>query len=211
MKIFISWSGQRSHHLARILREWLPEIVQQIEPWLSSTDISKGELWGKELGASLAEYNQGIVCVTPENMTSPWLNYEAGALAKSLAEARIRPLLLDLRPSDVVGPLNQFQLTAVRDQADMLTFVKSINLHCARPLDEQRLEKVFVRSWPDFQAELERVLGLSAEAVVRDDNDMLREVLDRVRNMERHLFGGADVPMPRWGVTTDTPLSITEQ
>jgi hypothetical protein len=53
MKVFISWSGERSFALANALRRWLKLAVQSIEPWVSSKDIVAGQRWGYVLGKNL--------------------------------------------------------------------------------------------------------------------------------------------------------------
>ena len=82
MKIVISWSGERSKAIAEIFRLWLPCCLQYIEPWMSDSDIPKGKRWALELAGQLAGANFGLVCLTPENLYSPWVNFEAGALSK---------------------------------------------------------------------------------------------------------------------------------
>jgi len=42
MKVFISWSVQRSAAVADALRYWLPKVIQALEPWMSADDIEKG-------------------------------------------------------------------------------------------------------------------------------------------------------------------------
>ena len=82
MRVFISWSGQRSLAVGEALRDWLPLVIQSIRPFLSSTDIRAGQSWFNEISDHLKETNFGICCVTPANQSEPWLNFEAGAIAK---------------------------------------------------------------------------------------------------------------------------------
>jgi hypothetical protein len=111
MKIFISWSGIRSKAVAEALHDWLPTIIQAVRPWLSPADIDKGTRWRTEVATELEHSQVGIVCLTPENLNSSWLLFEAGALSKIQESSFICTLLYDLEPSTVVGPLGQFQHT----------------------------------------------------------------------------------------------------
>jgi len=38
-KVFISWSGPRSKHVASALRDLLPEILQDLDAWMSEHDM----------------------------------------------------------------------------------------------------------------------------------------------------------------------------
>ena len=49
MKVFLSWSGELSHKVALAFREWLPNVIQSIEPYVSSEDIDKGARWSAEM------------------------------------------------------------------------------------------------------------------------------------------------------------------
>jgi len=103
MKVFISWSGQRSRIVAELLRDWLPHCIQQLDPWIS-TDIDKGAQWFEEVQTALTtSKGQGIFCVTPENASAPWLNFEAGYVASG-GRSRIRTLLIDLGAADLRPP-----------------------------------------------------------------------------------------------------------
>ena len=42
MRVFISWSGERSKVLAQALKEWLPLVLHNVEPWMSEVDIAAG-------------------------------------------------------------------------------------------------------------------------------------------------------------------------
>ncbi|RWR47594.1 toll/interleukin-1 receptor domain-containing protein [Sinirhodobacter ferrireducens] len=109
MKVFISWSGTRSRAVATALKDWLPIILEGIEPWVSDKDISAGERWAQSVAGELEAANFGIICITPENLNADWILFESGALSKSMQDARVIPLLFDLDFSDISGPLAQFQ------------------------------------------------------------------------------------------------------
>jgi len=52
VKVFISWSGARSRAVAEALCEWLPQVIQTADPWIS-TDNEKGNRWNSEISANL--------------------------------------------------------------------------------------------------------------------------------------------------------------
>src|SRR6266850_5202901 len=109
MKVFFSWSGERSHSLAKAFREWLPNVIQAVDPWVSSADIVAGARWQSEIALQLQEARVGIIFLTPENVSSPWLLYEVGALSRALETAYMCPYLFGFSPSELRGPLIQFQ------------------------------------------------------------------------------------------------------
>jgi hypothetical protein len=189
MKVFISWSKPASRQLGSVLREWLPEVIQSIDPWMSSEDIEKGQRWASEIGAKLGELAQGILCITPDNVKEPWLNFEAGALAKSLDDSRVRPILLGLQTSAVTGPLAQFQATLATDREDMYRLVTSLNESAASPLDSVRLQRAFDRNWAEFETKLNSISTKTAPAAktekLRGTDDMVSELLDRMRELQR--------------------------
>jgi hypothetical protein len=55
---------------------------------MSEIDIQKGERWNDQIGRQLKDHDIGILCVTPENTSSDWLLFEAGALSKMFGEGR---------------------------------------------------------------------------------------------------------------------------
>src|SRR3954469_20494730 len=83
-RVFISWSGDTSRQVAEALKDWLPEVIEGIEPWLSTQDLTAGMRWGSELASQLERTDFGVICLTPDNLQAPWILFEAGALAKAV-------------------------------------------------------------------------------------------------------------------------------
>lgn len=52
MKVFVSWSGERSKALASALGPWLRQTVQALDPWLSM-QIDKGTRSGAQISGAL--------------------------------------------------------------------------------------------------------------------------------------------------------------
>jgi hypothetical protein len=158
VKVFISWSGPLSEQIARIFREWLPTIIPAAEPWVSSEDIEKGARWLTQLSDELASTSFGIFCLVPENLNSPWLNFEAGALSRSVDSSRVSPFLLGASASDLRGPLTQFQAT-VYEENDLRRLVLSISKACGNQcLSEDRLDQAFQVCWPWLRDRLDPIL-----------------------------------------------------
>src|SRR4051794_18245619 len=111
MRIFLSWSGARSAALARALRDWLPTVIQAVVPWMSEADIDAGARWSSDVVAQLQEVHVGIICLTADNMSSPALHFEAGALSKALDKSLVCTYLLGVQPADLRWPLATFQAT----------------------------------------------------------------------------------------------------
>src|SRR5271157_199900 len=124
-EVLLSWSGERSKALAMALRDWLPKVINALRPWLSSSDIEKGARWAGEIAAKLSSTSVGIICLTPSNLHSDWLLFEAGALSK-LKEAYVCTFLIDLDSAEIEFPLAQFQsTTATREQ--VFDLMKTLN------------------------------------------------------------------------------------
>src|SRR5712691_8589147 len=110
MRVFIIWSGERSGTVARVLRDWLPEVLQKVSAWISKADIEAGLRWSGELAQHLEASDFGVICLTKENQRKPWIHFESGAIAKKVEEGRVCPYLIKMRPTDIEpGPLTLFQ------------------------------------------------------------------------------------------------------
>jgi TIR domain len=192
VKIFISWSGLLSRRVAEILRDWLPDVLQAVQPYVSSKDIDKGTRWNVEISKELEACKYGIICVTAENVAEPWLNFEAGALSKSFEKGRVSPFLYGIGKGDLGGPMKQFQST-IYEHDDMLSLVQSINRSCDNPLPEPRVEAAFEQWWPnlrDLVAELNDFPSDESAPEAPDRSateDILTEILHIVREIRGEL------------------------
>lgn len=187
MKVFLSWSGPTSHGIALILRDWLPDVIQCISPWVSSEDIDKGARWSTDIASELDSSSYGIICLTEENLNAPWINFEAGALGKSIDNSRVSPVLFNLKKSELKGPLVQFQLT-VFEKEDMRKLMHSLNGAAKEQgLEPARLDKVFELWWPQLEAKLAGIPNVkptqSSDQVteVNSQSAILEELLDLTR------------------------------
>ncbi|SRR6266404_328248 len=186
MEIFISWSGSRSGAVARALHSWLPKIVNAFNPWLSSSDIEKGTRWTSDVAVRLEAAKAGIICLTPSNVHADWILFEAGALSKTLENTFVCPFLVGLEPSDIKGPLAQFQATrAIKE--DVLKLVKTLNRGLGEyALQDNHIDEAFDVWWPKLETQLQK-LPSDGGAVQpqRPERDILEEILSLVRTQNR--------------------------
>jgi len=188
MLVFLSWSGDQSKLVAEALENWLRQVVQAVDPWIS-TDISKGLRWGPEIADRLEKSKVGIICLARENLESRWILYEAGALSKT-KDAYVCTLLLGLRPTDIEQPLAQFQHTTT-DKEDMRQLVHTVNaavLKCGeKALSDPILDDVFNTYWPRLEQVFTQALAMKHQQAKqeRSEREILQEILELLRNQER--------------------------
>jgi hypothetical protein len=196
MKIFISWSGTVSRQIAEALSDWLQRTIQAVKPFYSP-DIDKGAKWSNEIDAALEGIRFGIICLTPDNLNSNWVHYEAGALSKT-KDASIWTFLVDLKPSDVKQPLGKFQHT-LAEKADVLKMLKSINAKLSEvggeSLRESLLAEIFEESWSKLEGKINKAKetikaqsdnkATTPTENIRNDNDKLDEILEILRSQQR--------------------------
>ncbi len=184
MKVFFSWSGERSKKYAEILSSWRQEVVQGVEPYFSD-HMDKGSRWFIELSRELEESRVGIICLTESKLEAPWLMFEAGALAKSVNNSLVIPLLFNVKKSDFQGPLVQFQ-RATFCKGDVNKFVKQINQARPNQLKVQVLDRLFEKLWPDLEQKIAEVMNSNdpeLETVQRSDRELIEEILENSRTL----------------------------
>ena len=189
MRVFVSWSKPTSRKVAKALHEWLPQLINAVHPWMSAADLDAGKKWANEIERELATASVGILCVTPQNLTQPWLLFEAGAIAKQVSTTtRVIPYMFGVTDSDLVGPLTQFQGVAA-DKAGTFSLLESVNKALDPPeaRTAKQLEKAFKVWWPSLKSALDEIAKEAkkdpeAAAPKRTDRELLEEILTLVRN-----------------------------
>lgn len=211
LRVFLSWSMSRSEAVAQAFKEWLPSVLQNVRPYYTPDDISKGSRWASEIRGELEASDFGIIFLTPENLSSPWILFEAGALSK-LEKSKVAPLLLGLEPTDVSGPLSQLQLTKF-NKDECFKLVKSLNRVLeGLALDPTVLTNVFEKWWPELDDKVQAAMAkppISVSSSRRPERDLLEEVLERVRaiQMRPASIGGMHRPRISPRELAERPLS----
>lgn len=191
MKIFISWSGAKSKSTAIFLKSWIEQIIQAVDPWIS-VDIDKGKKWNSEIIGELTESKVGIICLTKDNLDSPWILFESGALSKS-KDSYVCTFLLDLRPVDVTGPLSIFQATTL-NQEDIFKLLMTINKMVGnsggKSLSIENLKSLYKRFYPELESklkEIEKTNSKNKDKLVRTDRELLEESVQLMRRLEKSI------------------------
>ncbi|GAA4737133.1 TIR domain-containing protein [Flavisolibacter ginsenosidimutans] len=164
LKIFIGWSGEKSMAMAKRLYEWLPSIVPDIVIFFSPA-ISGGANWSNEIARWLKEADYGILCLTNDNLNSPWINFEAGALWKGIGETPVCPLLLNINSRQLTGPLNTFQSKNFDEEG-----IKQLCRLLAEKtnLDARRVDISFKGIWHQLNKEMNDDLERISKAEPQD-------------------------------------------
>lgn len=191
MKAFLSWSGEKSHQMALAFSEWIPCVIQAVEPWVSSKDIDRGSIWFTEIFDQLNETNLGIVFVTRDNQNKPWLLFETGALSKGLTDNRVCTVLVDLNVRDIESssPLSHLNHTTT-DKDSVFELVKTINSKLdSNNVKESHLKLSFEALWDGLESKIKEIRELNpvAAAHTRNDDDVLNDILDNVLTINKKI------------------------
>jgi tetratricopeptide (TPR) repeat protein len=194
----MSKPGPRSKALAICLHDWLKSVVQRANPWMSERDIDAGQRWSDQIATRLKTTHFGIICLTPDNLSAPWLLFEAGALAKALEVAHVVPVLLDVPKTDLTFPLAQFQAVEA-DREGFFSLVSALN----RALGDEQLPatllvNIFGGLWGTLDTALRKLPAAPSRekgSGHRTDRQLLEDVHEGVRILQRRI-NGAEIGTP---------------
>lgn len=166
VEIFISWSGEQSEQVAAVLHRFIPLVIPGADIFVSEQDIGPGTRWSRALAEKLDHSDVGIFVVTPSNLDSRWLNFEAGAIAKKLERARVVPLLFDIKRGELTGPLAEFQALEWSKHA-ALELSKVINQATESTVGSIDLSARVDEHWPDLDRQVAAIPGISSTTPLR--------------------------------------------
>ncbi|MDQ0633345.1 DNA-binding CsgD family transcriptional regulator [Arthrobacter pascens] len=192
MKIFISWSGEESQQVARALKAFLKKLLQATEPWMSEVDIQPGTRWSERIASELQLSQFGIICVTPENRSSEWINFEAGALSIAMGDLdrKVVPLLIGFEERGDLhrGPLGLFNAVRFMED-DVWKLVLTLNGELEVGLDGNDLRELFDVFWPKLEVEVAKLQELAGTPKLpkKSQSELTQEILDTVLEIQRQL------------------------
>jgi hypothetical protein len=184
--VFLSWSGDTSRKLAEAIGSLIPNVFQDVKTFVSSNDIDAGSSWFGRISEELNATEFGVLCLTNENLAKQWIHFEAGALAKRIADrARVVPYVHGVDVSDLSPPLSMFQAVKA-DKEGTHSLIRSLNSVRGEPFEQSRLTEIFEKWWPEFEEEL-RSLPPAAVTLSthRPDRELLEELLALARASQK--------------------------
>jgi len=125
----------------------------------------------------LEEAQGCVICLTQESNKSPWVYFEAGAIAIKHRNSLVCPYLIDFKESDLAGsPLSQFQAVPSNKEGT-LKLIESVNFSLADQgkgsHNQDLIKSSFLEKWPSFSKKLENKLTTTLQSKVPSLEDIL--------------------------------------
>lgn len=161
MKLFLAWSGSRSYELAKALASCIREVFPEgaVNYFLSS-GIEPGTLWFDALDQALKESDAVLLCITRDNVRSPWMHFEVGSRLGTDKHGRIFTYLLDAKPDELTDPLRKYQ-AADCSKEGTLSLLETLSKAPGNTLNDS-----FERCWPKLEREILQLKCFSIEELV---------------------------------------------
>lgn len=187
-QIFLSQSGTRSQLLARELKALIDAVVH-LNAWFAPEDIRGGDLWPSQLFKALQAARFGVICLTEENLFSPWIHMETGSvlLQKGTSDPvdatqdreSLFVVCLDPVPTQLPGILRLLQVRQI-SRATVLELM--LRLQSQFGVDSENLiRERFDRHWPAFEEELRSSISAGPLVDVEKSAASLALALDGMR------------------------------
>jgi len=180
---------------AEALDSFVRHVVPGDYPFVSTQDIEGGERWEARLSSELERNHFAILCLTTDNQTAPWLNFEAGALSKAVTRPRVIPYTIEFLPGEMaVGPLSRFQ-GYTNDQVGTWKLVCVLNASTERPNTESFLREGFDRWWPTLRDQMDSAASATRPQDGPDDRALLLEIRGHILEMRDVISAGSSLSL----------------
>jgi hypothetical protein len=165
MRVFICWSKSRSRQLADKLSKWLPRVLGEDRTVFNlSTGFEVGKEWFPQLIKGLTVADAAIICLTPENLDSRWMHFEAGMIFRS-GKAKALPIYLGAQVEHIKEPLNAIQASPCTKEGSW----RMVEALASRGrLDRRAIASRFDREWSDFEKFLHNIEAPQLAEVLSD-------------------------------------------
>ena len=186
--LFISWSGKRSKTVADALRTVLKaHYAKTVEPWMSDGNIAPGRQWCAEILKALKASKFAIICITPENIDSPWLAFEAGAIAQKMKDTHVVPYLCGVEPMALgKSPLANWQAVRFDNQDENRRLFEAIAALGTDLEEAVAKERAFTAAWTTMSDSRNRmVASQSGDNVPSGIIAALRQLKDMSHELTR--------------------------
>jgi len=127
-KIFICWSGDNSKKIAKALKKCLEDNIfdKNLTCFMSELDIASGTDWWNKIQRELKTSKMGILCMTKENLSAPWIYFEAGAMIAQ--GVQVIPLLVNCSGSRLEKtPINRNHHVDFHNKQQFVKMIHDIN------------------------------------------------------------------------------------
>jgi hypothetical protein len=138
------------------------------------------------MAEQLRDTQLGILCLTPQNLHSRWIHFEAGAISKAVEASLVCNYLLDVDVSALEPPLSQFQATKA-DRPGTHRLVQTINAALGGAgFTADRLPRIFDVWWRELEPNLVTLPTEDDESRVppRSEAEILEELVNLVRSQK---------------------------
>lgn len=173
--VFLSWSGNKSKDMAQIFSYYLPYILQGRTCFFSPDEIPKGVGWYQYIGEALKNAECGIVFLTRDNISNPWILFEGGGL---FSKGRVNVLLCDMGKEDANNHIwANINLTSV-DEAEVYKMIQSLYASTRLEFSEDVLKANFNRYWPTMKEAFDKVL-MPHSKLVKESSNIPKELVGK--------------------------------
>jgi hypothetical protein len=136
-----------SREVALLLNEKLRPMLWDTITFMSRENIPSGAEWAGVLAKELQGSLFSIVCLTPQNLNSAWVLYEAGALTSQPQQRLCALLLGGVTVRDIPGPLSRYQ-SRTWSENEFGQLMRDIGALLDNPPSEKQFDTLWRQHWP---------------------------------------------------------------